>query len=402
VSLATQSSADAEARRESRSLASWGFGAFIVLGVPDGMLGTAWPTMRHTFHQPLSGLGVLLLVGMSGALVTSLSTSIALRKVGAGWVLISAGVIGAVALALIASAPTWWVVLVGGWLVGAAAGLLDTGLNTVVALAGRLRLLNMLHGAYGIGAAIGPLLVTVAIVAGSWRSGYAIAAGFEVVLIGGWWFTRDRWSSIGSSATPVDVSAADLDREPRHVGLLTGLGVVMFFCYTGVEFATGAWSASFLRGQLHVSPGLAGPVVFAYPAALTLGRFATAIPKRSLNASLAVWIGCAGGLLGAGLIWWAPSVAVVVVALALMGLGFAPVFPSLVTLTPVRLGARRAHHVIGWQIAAANVGGAGLSACVGIELQHQGLARLGPSLFVIVALAVACNVALELVSRSPS
>jgi MFS family permease len=151
-----------------------------------------------------------------------------------------------------------------------------------------------------------------------------------------------------------------------------------------------------------VSPGLAGPVVFAYPAALTLGRFATAIPKRSLNASLAVWIGCAGGLLGAGLIWWAPSVAVVVVALALMGLGFAPVFPSLVTLTPVRLGARRAHHVIGWQIAAANVGGAGLSACVGIELQHQGLARLGPSLFVIVALAVACNVALELVSRSPS
>jgi MFS family permease len=124
------------------------------------------------------------------------------------------------------------------------------------------------------------------------------------------------------------------------------------------------------------------------------------VPKKTLNPNLAVWIGLSGGVVGAALIWWAPSVAVVVIALALTGVCFAPVFPAMVTLTPIRLGPRRAHTVIGWQIAAANVGGSGLSAGIGIVLQHQGLHLFGPSLLVILGLGLSCNVALELVSRS--
>ncbi len=387
-------------RRASRSLAGWGFAGFIVLALPDGMLGTAWPTMRQTFHQPLASLGLLMIVGMLGNLVTSLSTSYALSRVGAGRVLVAAGLIGAVALGLIATAPVWWVVLIGAWLIGAAGGLLDTGLNTVVALSGRLRLLNLLHGAYGIGFALGPLLVTLAIVTTSWRSGYVVVVGLELVLAAGWWVTRARWSSMAAGSASSDQVADEHDHEPTNVGLLVALGVVMFFCYTGAEVATGGWAASFLRGQLHLSAALAGPAVFAYPAALTLGRFATALPARTLNPSLAVWTGCSGGMLGAILIWWAPSVVVVIIALVVMGLSFAPTFPALVTLTPRRLGARRAHHVIGWQIAAANVGGAGLSATVGIVLQHEGLTKFGPCLLVIVGLGALCNLALELVSRS--
>jgi fucose permease len=401
-------------RQVSNSLAGWGFAGFIVLGLPDGMLGTAWPTMRQTFHQPLGNLGFLMVVAMLGNLVTSLSTSRLLRRIGAGQVMASAGVVGAVAVGLIAIAPVWWVVLVGGFLVGAAAGLIDTGLNTVIALTGRLRLLNLLHGAYGVGAAIGPLLVTVAIVVSSWRGGYLVMVVLETVLAVGWWLTRGQWNVVGpppagattlesipeesipDGSMPDDAAAA----EPTGVRVLAALGVVMFFCYTGAEMGAGAWAASFLRGYFHLSAGLAGPAVFAYPAALTLGRFATAVPKKTLNPNLAVWIGLSGGVVGAALIWWAPSVAVVVIALALTGVCFAPVFPAMVTLTPIRLGPRRAHTVIGWQIAAANVGGSGLSAGIGIVLQHQGLHLFGPSLLVILGLGLSCNVALELVSRS--
>jgi fucose permease len=386
-------------RQVSNSLAGWGLAGFVVLALPDGMIGTAWPNMRQTFHQPLGNLGLLMVVGMLGNLCTSLSTSYTLRRFGAARVLIVAGLIGAVAVGLVAVAPAWWVVLVGIFLVGSAAGLIDTGLNTVIALTGRLRLLNLLHGAYGVGAALGPLLVTLAIVVTSWRAGYAVLIVLELALALGWWLTRGHWTSAVAPIRSDDEQAA-LDVEPTNVAAILALGVVMFFCYTGAEVAFGGWAASFLRGQEHLSAGAAGPAVFAYPAALTIGRFATALPKRTLNPRLAVWIGLIGGVVAASLIWWAPSVAVVVIALAVVGFCFAPVFPAMVTLTPLRLGARRAHHVIGWQIAAANVGGAGLSAAVGIELQRQGLSRFGPSLLVILGLGVVCNVAVEWVSRS--
>jgi fucose permease len=397
--VSVEASEASSVRQVSNSLAGWGFAGFVVLGMPDGMIGTAWPSMRQTFHQPLGNLGLLMIVGMLGNLGTSLSTSYTLRRFGAARVLILAGLIGAVAVALIAVAPDWWVVLVGIFLVGSAAGLIDTGLNTVIALTGRLRLLNLLHGAYGVGAALGPLVVTLAIVVTSWRAGYAVLIALELALALGWWFTRGHWTPAAAPAHSGD-ERAGIEPEPANVGVLLALGVVMFFCYTGAEVAFGGWAASFLRGQEHLSAAMAGPAVFAYPAALTIGRFATALPKRTLNPRLAVWIGLTGGVVAASLIWWAPSVAVVVIALALVGFCFAPVFPAMVTLTPLRLGARRAHHVIGWQIAAANVGGSGLSAAVGIELQHQGLSRFGPSLLVILGLGVVCNVAVEWVSRS--
>jgi MFS family permease len=100
-------------RQVSNSLAGWGFAGFVVLGMPDGMLGTAWPAMRQTFHQPLGNLGFLMVVGMLGNLVTSLSTSRLLRQIGAGRVMVAAGVIGAAAVGLVGVAPVWWVVLVG-------------------------------------------------------------------------------------------------------------------------------------------------------------------------------------------------------------------------------------------------------------------------------------------------
>jgi len=280
-----------------------------------------------------------------------------------------------------------------------AAGLLDTGLNTVIALSGRLRLLNMLHGAYGVGSALGPLVVTAAILITSWRPAYALLIALELLLAYGWWRTSSHWTPEVAGDGENVADAVPDDGPTTHVGLLVALGVGAFFFYTGLEVTAGQWAASFFRGPLGLSAGAAGPAVFAYWGSLTAARFAVAIPRRTPSPVLLVRIGCVGGLAASALIWWAPSTTAVIVGFALLGAVLAPVFPALVTLTPVRIGAAKAQHAIGWQIAGANVGAAGLSAFTGLILQHAGLRTLGPCLVVIALVLIGCNAALELLSR---
>jgi fucose permease len=386
-----------------KKLAALGLGGFVLLGLPDGMWGTAWPSMRQTFHQPLSSLGLILLCATAGGLVTSLSTGRAIRRFGVGRVLAAASLFAAAGATLLATARVWPVILVGAALIGAAAGLLDTGLNVVVALSGRLRLLNMLHGAYGIGSALGPLVVTAAILWTSWRPAYVLLIALELLLAFGWVRTRAGWTTRTDVPDPVtgaeQVGVPAAGEPTRYVGLLIALGVATFFFYTGLEVTAGQWAASFYRGPLRLSAGSTGLAVFVFWGALTAARFAIAIPKRTPNAPLLVRVGCVGGLTASALIWWAPSVVVVVIAFAVMGIALAPVFPALVMLTPTRIGAERAHHVIGWQIAAAGSGAAGVSAISGVILQHEGLRTLGPCLIVIAAAMVACALACEVLSR---
>jgi fucose permease len=221
----------------------------------------------------------------------------------------------------------------------------------------------------------------------------------ELLLAYGWWRTSSHWTPEVPDGEVVAVVDAPDDGPTKRIGLLVGLGVGAFFFYTGLEVTAGQWAASFFRGPLGLSAGSAGPAVFAYWGSLTAARFGIAIPRRTPNPVLLVRLGCIGGLVASALIWWAPSTAVVIVGFALLGAVLAPVFPALVTLTPVRIGPARAQHAIGWQIAGANVGAAGISALTGIILQHEGLRTLGPSLVVIAVALIGCNAALELFSR---
>ena len=144
-------------------------GTFIILGLPDGMLGTAWPAMRQSFGVPVGDLGLILLVNTIGSVAVAAFVGRLIQRLGVSALLAVAGTCAAIGGIGYAAAPGLWLVLAIGPLLGAAAGMMDGGLNTAVALTGRPRLLNLLHGFYGIGTAIGPLVVTAAILAGSWR-----------------------------------------------------------------------------------------------------------------------------------------------------------------------------------------------------------------------------------------
>ncbi len=389
--------------------------SFVVMGLPDGMLGTAWPAMRLSFGAPVGDLGLVLLVATAGSVLVTVFVSRLIRHLGVPALLAVAGSAAAVAYAGFALAPGLWLVLGVAVLSGAAAGMMDAGLNTTVALTGRQRLLNLLHGAYGVGTAIGPLAVTAAILTGSWRPAYLALLALDLVIAGSWLRLRRLSGPAASRPGPAparpgpaarDIAAPDIAARDmadadgagpgvppeagwsrRRYRLAVAAGMSVFFLYTGLEVAAGQWEASFCRGHLGLSAGAAGLAVFGYWGALTAVRIGLGLLPRPVAPGTVVRYGCLLAVTAAAVIWWQPGTAATVAAFAVLGGALAGVFPALIALTPARLGEHRARHVISWQVGAAAAGGAGISALTGLLIGAAGLAVLGPSVTVL-ALAV--------------
>jgi fucose permease len=387
----------------SRSTDLLSLGNFVVLGLPDGMLGTAWPAMRGTFGAPVGELGLILLIATAGSVLVTTFVGRLIRRLGVPALLAVAGTVAALGYLGFAVAPGLWLVLAVAVLTGASAGMLDAGLNTAVALTGRARLLNLLHGAYGVGTALGPLVITAAILTGSWRPAYLALLVLDLVAAAAWLRQRQRLGA--PPAQPERVTAADphpsaqWSRRRYRGVVLAGLSV--FFFYTGLEVGAGQWEASFCRGHLNLSAGVTGLAVFGYWGALTAVRIGLAVVPRPIRPQAVVRWGTGIAVLAAAVIWWQPDVVVTVIGFVVLGGALAGVFPALISLTPIRLGDR-AQHVISWQIGAAAAGGAGVSAVIGLLIGATSLAVLGPSVTVLALLVLAAELVLRRLAPAPT
>ncbi len=369
----------------SRSLVAASLLAFVVLGLPDGMLGVAWPAVRHGFGLPLAALGELLVALLIGYLCITSITGRCLRRFGTGKVLLASALSGTAGAALFASSPWWGGVVGAAALLGVAGGGVDAGLNTVVALDGESRLMNLLHGCYGIGAACGPLVVTLTLVATStWRPAYIVLMVLEAVMAVTWVVMRNRFPRLPAVTDEPASPTAPTDRALRGM-LVLSFGV--FFFAAALESTTASWAASYLRGPVGLSAVWAGLAVFVFETGLTLGRLVAAwvsprwIPERIAR------FGIVGSVVGSAALWADLGPGATVVALGLLGFSLGPVFPALMLLTPVRLGQGTTVHAVGWQLAAAATGGVGVAALVGLVLQAVGLGGFGPVL-VLLALVL--------------
>ena len=390
-----------EQRRRVRSVDVLSLGSFVLLGLPDGMLGTAWPSMRATFGAPVGDLGLILLVATAGSVLVTAFVGPLIRRLGVPVLLAVAGVLAALGYTGYAVAPGLWLVLSVSVLLGASAGMMDGGLNTAIALTGRQRLLNLLHGAYGVGTAIGPLIVTAAILTGSWRPAYLVQLSLDVVMALLWLRQRrlDRAQAETAEVAPAPAPASDPHPAARwsrrRYGAVVVAGMSVFFAYTGLEVGAGQWEASFSRGVLHLSAAATGLAAFGYWGALTAVRIGLALLPRPIPPQAVVRWGSGIAVLAAAAIWWQPDVAVAVVGFVVLGGSLAGVFPALIALTPVRLGEQRAHNVISWQVGSAAAGGAGLSAVIGLLIGTTSLAALGPVVTVLALIVVAFELILN-------
>lgn len=391
--------------RPDRRFDLLGLGTFIILGLPDGMLGTAWPAMRHSFGVPVGDLGLVLLVSTLGSVIVAAFVGRLIQRLGVSVLLAVAGSCAALGGIGYAAAPGLWLILAIGPLFGAAAGMMDGGLNTAIALTGRPRLLNLLHGCYGIGTAIGPLIVTAAILAGSWRPAYLLLVALDLAAAVLWAWQHRRVPPPGARRAP-GADGAGQDPDPadpadpaaawsrQRVGSVLALGLIVFFLYTGLEVSAGQWETSYLRGHLHLSASGAGLAAFGYWGALTAVRIGLAVPSRPVPVRHVIGWGMAASTGAAALIWWQPATAAVVAGFVILGAALAGMFPALIAATPQRIGERRAGHAIAWQVGAAAAGGSAISAVLGLLINTASLAILGPALLALALALVLANAAL--------
>jgi fucose permease len=348
----------------------------VSLGLPEGSLGVAWPSIREAFGLPLDALGLLLATFACGYFISSAVSGRVLSRLGIGPALSGSCALTGISLLGYSLAPGWLSMVALGGLLGLGAGIIDGGLNTYAAVQHGSRVLNWMHAAFGLGAAVGPLLMTAAISSGlGWQIGYAVVGVAQLGLSVGYAVTRDRFSSTQrhtEAARPIGSPAAPaLLRNP-----LMWLSAALFFTYVGFEAAAGQWTFSLFTLGRGAPPTIAGVLISAYWASLTVGRIVFGVLVTRVSSS-ALLRGCMlGCLVAAGLIW--ANVPVLSwIAVAVLGLLLAPIFPVLIAETPMRLGLSKTGDAIGLQVAAAVLGGAAIPAGVGVLAARVGLEVVG-------------------------
>ena len=359
------------------------FAAFVALGLPDGALGVAWPSMRDTFDQPVGSLGILVAAITVGYLTSTAANGFLAGRLGTGRHLLAATAASAAGLALFVVADQWALIVLGTALIGAGGGGIDAELNAHVAVHHGVRAMGFLHACFGIGATIAPAVMTAFLAAdASWRNGYAVLLAVEAALVVAFVATRKHWG--GRLPREQRVAPA----RPNAILLAT---LALFFVYTGLEISAGQWAFTLLTEERGLATTVAGLAVSAYWGSLTVGRLLLAfLGDRADPASLLRW-STTGAAVAAALLWWNPARAVGPVALVVLGFCLAAVFPTLVSLTPVRLGERRASAVIGYQLAAGGLGGGAFPALAGVVAGAISLGALPPFLLAIALAMVGLN-----------
>lgn len=382
--------------RYSLVLVALAYVSFISLGLPDGLNGVAWPSIRAYFNLPIDALGSLLVMFTAGYLVSSFGSGRLLARMSIGLLLALSCLATAASLVGYALSPAWWMMVGLGLLSGLGSGAIDAGLNIFAATRFNARMVNWLHACYGVGAAAGPVIMTSVLAARQpWQRGYMIVAGWQLLLAACFAVTRKLWlESNGVFQEPESTSATNASPLSTMRVPVVWLGIAVFFVYTGIEAAAGTWAFSLFTEARGVSMMTAGTWVSIYWGSLTAGRLLSGFVAGFVSAHRLLSGSVVGVVLGATLIWLGGATIVSFLGLGLMGLACAPIFPSMIASTPARVGARHTPNAVGFQIAAAVLGQSLLPALIGLMAQRMGLEIIGAALLISAAVLVGLYVSL--------
>lgn len=361
---------------------------FVSIGLPDGLTGVAWPSMRGYFGLPIDALGGLLVSYTVGYLVSSFGSGRMLARTSVGALLALSCLATGVSLLGYAGAGLWWVVVAFGALAGLGAGAIDAGLNTYAATHFSARMVNWLHAFYGVGALSGPLLMTRVLRSGlPWQWGYAIVGGGQLALAACFGLTLRQWNGehqVDDASSPEPVVAtpgASTLRLP-----VVWFSTAIFFVYTGIEATAGAWAYSLLTEARGVPMMTAGTWVSIYWGALTVGRILSAMIAGRVPVRWLLRACIAGQAAGALLLWLNLSASSSFLGLVLIGLASAPIFPTLIASTPDRIPLAHLANAVGFQIAAAVLGQSLLPALIGVAARRLGLEAVAPAVLMAALL----------------
>jgi fucose permease len=372
------------------------YAAFIMLGLPVGLLGVAWPTLRADFALPLDALGVLLIASTVGYVLASFFIARLINRFGIGALLVLAGLASAVGAFGYPLAPAWSVIVGIGALAGFGSGILDAGLNTYLAAEYQESEMQWLHACFGLGATLSPLIMTVSLsLFFSWRPGYLFVGLLMALMTAAFWLTYSAWRA------PRKSDGAEADNAGEKQGLMdfqtsvwesllhpqTLIGILMFLLYSGAELTLGDWTYTLFTEGRGISPQIAGIWAGGFWAIFTIGRVLAGLYAHRVPLNRLMFGAMTLALAGSLVFWWNPLPLVGVLGVFVVGFAMAPIFPGLVSSTSQRVGAHHAANTIGIQVAAANLGGALLPALAGFLAQRISLETI-PVMLAVALLAL--------------
>ncbi len=372
---------------------------FISLGLPDGLLGVAWPDMRAGFGVSLDSLGILLASGTIGYAFSSFNSGRLVNRMGVGRLLAVSCLLTGTSLLGYTLAPAWIFMVLIGFMAGMGAGAIDAGINTYVAANHSASLMYWLHASFGVGVTIGPLIMTAGLnLTNSWRTGYVVVGLAQLVLATCFFLTADHWQKPPAHDDEKHKRPASTGSTLRRP--IVWLGVMLFVVYCGGEVIGGQWSYTLITESRGVGDVAAGFWVSAYWGAFTVGRLAAGFIARHFSVRAVMRAAMIGSMVGALLYLWNPSDVISLAGLALVGFSFAPIFPSLISTTAERVGEEHAANAIGFQVSGASFGIALLPGIAGFLAARVNIEMIAVSLLTItVVVFVLHEVALAAIQR---
>ncbi|WP_332446343.1 MFS transporter [Sphaerochaeta sp.] len=354
--------------------------AFISLGLPDGVLGSIWPVMRQDLGLPLYSAGFIGAVVSVGTVISALNSYRLIYHHGTGKVTLVSVFLTALALLGFSFAPNLPVLLLWAVPLGLGAGSVDAALNNYVALHYQARHMNWLHSFWGLGASTGPLVMGMVLsLQYSYRFGYRLLGGFQLILVVVLLLSIRRWEAphkpdlVGHASEP--------EQEPVKQSALA-LAMLGFFLYCALEVSTGLWAVSYLVEVKALDATEAAFYGSLFFLGITSGRMLSGFVSFRLSNTALIKGGLLVCLVGIMLLFFS-SLQTSGFSLLLLGLGCAPVFPSMIHETPRRFGVEQSQRIIGLEMAAAYVGSTVTPPLFGLLALVLGLAWM-PALQVFI------------------
>lgn len=358
--------------------------AFISLGLPDSLLGSAWPVIWPDIGSSLGSAGLVSMVIAAGTIVSSLVSGNLIRRMGTGRLTLFSCLLTAASLLGYSMAPSmfWFIVLAIP--LGLGAGAVDAALNHYVADNYKAHHMNWLHCFWGVGATLGPVIMAGYLTGQhSWRGGYAAVAVIQFVLVLILLVTLPLWKRVAAARereqpehNEQSGTAEDKANAGSNVNVLRLRGVkpslLAFFLYCGVEMTVGLWGASYLVGTRNVTAETAAGWISLYYGGITIGRLITGFITLRVSNRLLIRYGQFVTIAGGIILLLPLPASLSMLGLILIGLGLAPIYPGLLHETPARFGRENSAKLMGYQMAVAYTGSTLLPPLFGLLVSNAG------------------------------
>lgn len=364
--------------------------AFISLGLPDSLLGSAWPTIYREFEVPVSYMGIISMVISIGTVVSSLQSDRLTRRFGAGKVTAVSVTMTAAALLGFSISDSMWMLCLWAIPYGLGAGSVDAALNNYVAVHYASRHMSWLHCMWGLGAIIGPYAISFALTKGyGWHGGYRIIGIFQIALSVILLLSLPLWKKrAGNKEGNIDTQTKPL--TIKEIMKLTGAKeiLIMFFCYCAAEQTTMQWASTYLNSQRGIDAKTAAGYASLFFIGITVGRAISGFLTMKFSDAQMIRLGQCLILLGIVCLFLPVGNFAALAGLIIIGLGCAPIYPCVIHSTPAYFGSDKSQAIVGVQMASAYIGTTIAPPLFGLIGNHISMSLLPVYILLILTVMV--------------